>query len=280
MDRYLQLVAGSDLTTVWTFSSFEKKHGSFEGFRELGRNSDGKPFNLCVFRNDRETLASLYSGIENWTEKEIREKAGTLYVGKLNTGKYTVFNESWTDWKHVCHIPKDVQDECLRQAAFEEMEKMAKEDKELNEIIETKPYRKFKEDFFSLRFIGYDYNPATHNGSKVYTFMNSKCDLIKVFSPQGFTIDQIETNRDSFVITLKRNGCYEFHSNDPSFVADNGIIIAFEDEWLRYEDIIEKRKLEEEVKRMQKELHDIQERRRNEILFDFTDDLSLREDMQ
>ena len=68
--------------------------------------------------------------------------------------------------------------------------------------------------------------------------------------------------------------------NDPSFVADNGIIIAFEDEWLRYEDIIEKRKLEEEVKRMQKELHDIQERRRNEILFDFTDDLSLREDMQ
>lgn len=47
MDRYLQLVAGSDITTVWTFSSFEKEHGSFEGFRGLGRNSDDKPFKLC-----------------------------------------------------------------------------------------------------------------------------------------------------------------------------------------------------------------------------------------
>lgn len=61
MDRYLQLVAGSDITTIWTFSSFEKKHGPFEGFRKIGRNSDGKLFKLCVFRNDRETLASLYS---------------------------------------------------------------------------------------------------------------------------------------------------------------------------------------------------------------------------
>ena len=127
MDRYLQLVAGSDITTIWTFSAFEKKHGSFEGFRKIGRNSDGKRFNLCVFRNDRETLASLYSGIEHWTEEEIREKAGALYVGKLNTGRYTVFDESWTDWGKVCLIPKDVQDECLRQAAFEEVEEMVKE---------------------------------------------------------------------------------------------------------------------------------------------------------
>ena len=280
MDRYLQLVAGSDITTVWTFSSFEKEHGSFEGFRELGRNSDGKSFNLCVFRNDRETLASLYSGIEHWTEEEIREKAGTLYVGKLNTGRYTVFDESWTDWKNVCLIPKDVQDECLRQAALEEMEEIVKEDEELNEIVDIKTYREFREDFFSLRFIGYDYYPATNYGSKVYTFMNSKRDLIKVFSPQGFTIDQIEDHRDSFVITLKRNGCYEFQCNDSSFVANNNIIIAFEDEWLRYEDLIEKRKQKEETKKRQKELHDIQEKRRNEILFDFTDETALKESMQ
>lgn len=280
MDRYLQLVAGSDLTTVWTFSSFEKEYGSFEGFRELGRNSDGKSFSLCVFRNDRETLASFYSGIEHWTEEEIREKAGALYVGKLNTGRYTVFDESWTDWKYVCLIPDDVQDECMRQAAFEEVEEMVKEDKELNEAIETKSYRKFRDDFFSLRFIGYDYNPATHDGSKVYTFMDSKRDIIKVFSPQGFTIDQIETHRDSFIIVLKRSGCYEFQCNDSNIVAENSIVIAFEDEWLRYEDIMEKRKLEEEAKRRQKELHYIQGKRRNEILYDFTDDLSLREDMQ
>ena len=280
MDRYLQLVAGSDITTIWTFSSFEKKHGSFEGFRKIGRNSDGKRFNLCVFRNDRETLASLYSGIEHWTEEEIREKAGALYVGKLNTGRYTVFDESWTDWGKVCLIPKDVQDECLRQAAFEEVEEMVKENKVLNTVIETTSYRKFKEDFFCLRFIGYDYNPATHDGSKVYTFMNSKCDLIKVFSPQGFTIDQIEAHRDSFDITLKRNGCYEFQCNDSSFAANSSIIIAFEDEWLRYEDIIEKRKQKEEAKRRQKEIDDIQEKRRNEILFDFTDEAGLKESMQ
>ncbi len=280
MDRYLQLVAGSDLTTVWTFSSFEKEHGSFEGFRELGRNSDGKPFVLCVFRNDRETLASLYSGIEHWTEGEIREKAGILYVGKLNTGRYTVFDESWADWEKVCLIPKDVQDECLRQAALEEMEERTKEDEVLNDVIDTKSYREFRDDFFSLRFIGYDYYPATHDGSKVYTFMDSKRDLIKVFSPEGFTIDQIETHRDSFVITQKRHDCYEFQCNDPSFIPNNSFIIAFEDEWLRYEDIIEKRKLEEEAERRRKELHDIQEKRRNEILFDFTDETALKESMQ
>ena len=110
--------------------------------------------------------------------------------------------------------------------------------------------------------------------------MNSKCDLIKVFSPQGFTIDQIEAHRDSFDITLKRNGCYEFQCNDSSFVANSSIIIAFEDEWLRYEDIIEKRKQKEEAKRKQKEIDDIQEKRRNEILFDFTDEAGLKESMQ
>ena len=279
MDRYLKLVADSDITTVWTFSSFEKKHGAFVGFRELGRNSDGKPFNLCVFRNDRETLASLYSGIEHWTEGEIREKTMKLYVGKLNTGRYTVFDDSWADWKKVCLIPKNVQDDCLRQAALEEMEERIKEDEELNEVIDTKSYRDFREDFFSLRFIGYDYYPATHDGSKVYTFMNSKRDLIKVFSPQGYTIDQIETYRDSFVIAQKRYGCYEFQCDNPSFTANNSII-AFEDEWQRYKDLISKREQKEEAKRKQKRLCDIQEKRRNEFLFDFTDETALKESMQ
>ena len=172
-----------------------------------------------------------------------------------------------------------MQDDCLRQAALEEMEERIKEDEELNEVIDTKSYRDFREDFFSLRFIGYDYYPATHDGSKVYTFMNSKRDLIKVFSPQGYTIDQIETYRDSFVIAQKRYGCYEFQCDNPSFTANNSII-AFEDEWQRYKDLISKREQKEEAKRKQKRLCDIQEKRRNEFLFDFTDETALKESMQ
>ena len=68
--------------------------------------------------------------------------------------------------------------------------------------------------------------------------------------------------------------------NYSSFAANSSIIIAFEDEWLRYEDIIEKRKQKEEAKRKQKEIDDIQEKRRNEILFDFTDEAGLKESMQ
>lgn len=149
-----------------------------------------------------------------------------------------------------------------------------------DEIINSWAYKDFKEKFFSLRFIGYDYNPLLHDGSKVYTFMDRDRNILKVFNTLGVAIDQIEEHREKYKIVLKKHSYYEFRSTK-SFVNNNkDIIIAFEDEWLRYEDVLAKRKRIEEQGKLRREIQKQIDRNADRFPYDLSgDDSSLDPNM-
>lgn len=147
-------------------------------------------------------------------------------------------------------------------------------------IVYSWAYKDFKKKFFSLRFIGYNYNPLLHDGSKVYTFMDSDRNFIKVFNTLGVTIDQIEKHREKYKVVLKKYGYYEFQSTK-SFVNNNkDIIIAFEDEWLRYKDVLAKRKGIEEQGELRREIQKQIDRNADRFPYDLSgDDFSLDPNM-
>lgn len=100
----------TSFSKIWTFDDFEKSHGKFTELREQGRNSDGHPFKLCIFRGDRETRASLYSRIDTLNEENIRNKHAQLYVGQLEgRERFVVLDDSWEDW---CDIPLENPYKC------------------------------------------------------------------------------------------------------------------------------------------------------------------------
>ena len=145
-----------------------------------------------------------------------------------------------------------------------------------DEIIDSWAYKDFKEKFFSLRFIGYDYNPFIYDGSKVYTFMNDEGNILKVFNTLGVTIDQIEEHREKYKVVLRRQGYYEFQNTEFSSTDSKDIVIAFEEEWLRYEDVINKRIDMGERKRREQEIQRQINRNTNGSHYDLSgDDLSL-----
>lgn len=277
MNKCLELATDNDLSKVWTFTKFEEQYGQFEGFRYCRRSICGKPFKLCIFRNDRETRASLYSGIETWSEEYIRAHSDQLYVGQLRDSlRFTVFDESWEDWIKVCLVLKDTYSKCLEVAAWKEMDNLLQEEELLNEVVETTSYRDFKDNYFCLRFIGYDYYPPTYDGAKVYTFMNSERAVIKVFSPLGFSIDSIEEHMELFDVVLKKHGYYEFLCKDSSYIVSKPIVLSFEDEWVKYEDINQKKEEFAEKKRREQEIQRQKDRNADRFPYDLSgDDSSL-----
>ena len=167
----------------------------------------------------------------------------------------------------------------ISEDIFKEFDEQQRIDMEYNEILASYRFVDFKKKH-SLVFIGYDYYPPHYDGEKVYTFVDVEGNFTRVFNLTGISIGQILVHGTSFSVVRRRTGYYELLENGVSLNVKKEIMVAFEDEWLEYEEIKEKQELTVEKRKRKEEVQRQQERNANRFPYDLSgDDLSLDPNM-